>query len=148
MGNYAQNLYNFFKKNGLYLDYECAGIYKISIDNNVAYVGKSDNMLRRLAEHKSEIEYPKTHKYKIFAEAKRKGHNVRFEIIYHAKSKWKKAIIKEIGEVEGQYIRALRPPLNYQIPKESDWHKFDINPSAQSVTLDEILNINNNGLLH
>ena len=140
MSSYAQNLYTYFKKKGYADEFEHPGIYKISIDGIIVYVGKSDDMLWRLAQHYAEFRYPKSHKYKIFFEAKRKGHRVKFEVLYYAKSKWKKAITEEIGEAEGFFIRALQPPLNYQIPKESNWHKFDINPSAQTITLDEILN--------
>ena len=140
MANYEQNLYNYFKSKGYGEKLEHAGIYKISIDGIVAYIGKSDNMLWRFAQHYAAFRKPKSHKYKIFAEAKRKGHIVNFDVLYYANSKYRKAIIKEIGEAEGRYIRALRPPLNYQIPKESDWHKFDVNPTAQTITLDEILN--------
>ena len=140
MANYEQNLYNLFKSKGYDKKLEHAGIYKISIDGIIAYIGKSDNMLWRFAQHYAAFRYPKTHKYKIFAEAKRKGHSVKYDVLYYANSKYRKAIIEEIGEAEGQFIRALRPPLNYQIPKESNWRKYDINPSAQTITLNEILN--------
>lgn len=52
-------------------------------------------------------------------------------------------IIKEIGEKEGEYIRAYRPALNYQIPKASDWTKFDVNPKAHTITFTELLDKQN-----
>lgn len=49
MGNYADNMYNCLKKKGLADKYEKAGIYCIKIDNDIVYIGKSTNMLRRVA---------------------------------------------------------------------------------------------------
>ena len=141
MSNHVENLYKKLQREGFSATFEHAGIYKISIDGIVAYIGKSKNMLRRLAEHIVSLQCPDgSHKYEIFAEAKRNGFIVRFDVLYYANSKYRKAIIEEIGEAEGKYIRALRPPLNYQIPKESDWRKYDINPTAQTISLAEILN--------
>ena len=96
-------------------------------------------MLYRLAEHFVGMKIPKEHKYRILAEAKRKGHRVRFEKIYDAGSQLPSEIEEEIGETEGFYIRRYRPPLNTQIPKESDWRKYDYNSSATTITLSEIL---------
>ena len=47
--------------------------------------------------------------------------------------------VEEIGEAEGFYIRQYLPALNTQIPKESDWRKYDYNANALTVTLEEIL---------
>ena len=80
-------------------------------------------------------------KRNMHSEAKRNGFIVRFDVLYYANSKYRKDIIEEIGEAEGKYIRALRPPLNYQIPKENKWKKYDINPAARTITLEEILNL-------
>ena len=49
MANYAENAYNYFKRKGLAPKYEHAGIYCIKIDNDIVYIGKSLNMLRRIA---------------------------------------------------------------------------------------------------
>ena len=35
--------------------------------------------------------------------------------------------MEEIGKKEGEYIRKYKPVLNTQIPKEEDWHKFEVN---------------------
>ncbi len=139
MPNYVENLYNMLKRKGYAAVFEHAGIYKISIDGIIAYIGKSENMLWRLAQHYVAFKEQSGHKYKIFAEAKKKNHVVNYEVIYYAKSKWKKAIIEEIGEAEGRFIRQYMPPLNWQIPKKENWRKFDTNPLAKTVTLDEIL---------
>ena len=66
-------------------------------------------------------------KYRILAEAQRKGHPIEFDVLYYAESNRKRDILNEIGEKEGEYIRAYRPILNTQIPKEEDWHKWEAN---------------------
>lgn len=96
-------------------------------------------MMWRLAEHYVGMKLPKEHKYQVLAEAKRKGHRVRFEKIYDAASKLPSEIEEEIGKAEERYIRECRPPLNAQIPKESDWRKYDYNAAATTITLDGIL---------
>ena len=96
-------------------------------------------MMWRLAEHYVAMKLPEGHKYMILSEAKRKGHRVRFEKIYDAESKLSSDIEEEIGKAEGELIRKHRPPLNTQIPKEEDWRKYEYNPRAVLVTLDQIL---------
>ena len=49
MGNYAENFYNYLKRKGYDAKYEHAGIYCIKIDDKIVYIGKSSNMLRRVA---------------------------------------------------------------------------------------------------
>ena len=66
-------------------------------------------------------------KYRILAEASRKKHQISFDVLYCAKASGYKAIEEEIGRKEGEYIRQYKPILNTQIPKEDDWHKFDVN---------------------
>lgn len=45
--------------------YGCAGVYTISINETLVYVGKSHNMLRRLTEHIEATRQQAAHKYKI-----------------------------------------------------------------------------------
>ena len=49
MGNYAENSYHYLKRKGFADKYEHAGIYCIKIDDKIVYIGKSSNMLRRVA---------------------------------------------------------------------------------------------------
>ena len=49
MPNYVDNMINFLKRKGLADKYEFAGIYCIKIDDDIVYIGKSHNMLRRVA---------------------------------------------------------------------------------------------------
>ena len=49
MATYADNAYEWLKRKGLADKYEHAGIYCIKIDDDIVYIGKSTNMLRRIA---------------------------------------------------------------------------------------------------
>ena len=47
---YHENMYNYLrKKKGMCSKYEHPGIYSISIDDELVYIGKSHNMLKRIA---------------------------------------------------------------------------------------------------
>ena len=50
-----------------------------------------------------------------------------------------KLIEEELGEKEGEFIRELKPALNTQIPKADNWRSYEINKSASTITLAEIL---------
>ena len=139
MNPYVERVYAKFQKNGLADKYQFAGIYCIKLGGKIVYIGKSDNMLRRLAEHYVGIKTESERKYRILAEAQRKGHAVEFDVLYYAESKSREALEEEIGQKEGEFIRAHMPPLNTQIPKEDDWHHFTRNARAQMITLDELL---------
>lgn len=49
MATYEDNAYNWMKRKGLANKYEHAGIYCIKIDSDIVYIGKSGNMLWRIA---------------------------------------------------------------------------------------------------
>ncbi len=63
-------------------------------------------------------------KYRLLAEAQRKGHSIDFDVLYDAKSRRYAEVEEEIGSKEGEYIR---PVLNTQIPKAENWRKWDVN---------------------
>ena len=126
MPNYVDNMINFLKRKGLADKYEFAGIYCIKIDNDIVYIGKSHNMLKRVAQHYVGIKSQSELKYRILAEAQRKGHTINFDVLYYATGHGYNAIKDEIGTKEGEYIRRYKPALNTQIPKETDYHKFDV----------------------
>ena len=127
MATYTENVYNWLKRKGLADKYEHPGIYCIKINDRIVYVGKSQNMLQRIAEHYVSIKTGKEKKYRIMAEAQRKGYSIDFDVLYYATGRTPAAITEEIGQKEGEYIRQYQPVLNTQIPKAEDWHKFDIN---------------------
>lgn len=127
MATYEENAYNWLKRKGLAAKYEHAGIYCIKIDEKIVYIGKSGNMLRRIAQHYAGIQKDTEKKYRIMSEARRKGHNITFDVLYYANGRRCAEKMAEIGEKEGEYIRRYRPILNAQIPKDSDWTKWDLN---------------------
>ena len=139
MATYAKNIYQWLKRQGYGEAFEHAGIYEITIDGATAYIGKSTDMLWRLAQHYASLKLSKSHKYQILREAKQQGHTVSFKVLCYAKSKRKSDIDEEIGAAEGEYIRRLRPPLNTQIPHANNWREYDYNPAALTVTFEEIL---------
>lgn len=126
MTKYEENAYNWLKRKGLAEKYEHAGIYCIKIDESIVYIGKSYNMLKRVAQHYVAIKTQAEKKYRILAEAHRKGHAINFDVLYYAKEWEYSEIMSEIGEKEGEYIRHYNPILNTQIPKEDDWRSFDV----------------------
>ena len=139
MGNFVENTVAWMECKGLADKYRHAGIYCIKIDADIVYIGKSANMLRRIAEHYVGIKTGSGKKYRIIAEAQRKGHPITFDVLYYAKSKGIINQLAEIGEKEGEFIRRHRPILNTQIPKAEDWKKFDVNEVDARAILNSIL---------
>ena len=139
MPNYETNMYNYLKRKGFNKKYEFAGIYCIKIDNDIVYIGKSHNMLKRVSQHYAAIMGQSEKKYRIFAEAQRKGHSINFDVLYHAAETYYPAVKNEIGQKEGEYIRQYKPILNTQIPREDDWHKFDVCAIDAREVLKELL---------
>ena len=93
------------------------GVYKpnegsILLDGKIVYIGKSRNILMRMAQHYAQLSQGKEHKYRLLAEATRNGHKMCFTVLYRAKQTDYDAITEEIGNMEGRYIRLHRPPLN------------------------------------
>lgn len=137
--SFVSNVYNWLTRKGYAEKYEYAGIYSISIGKQLVYIGKSDNMLRRIAQHYVGIRTESERKYRILAEAQRYGYSINFDVLYYAQQTQQADIEEEIGAKEGEFIRCYKPALNTQIPKADDWHNFDINRSAQTITLQELL---------
>ena len=136
---YEDRVYAMLKRDGWAKQFEHPGIYEIHIDGQTVYVGKSKNMLRRLAQHWVGIKTESERKYRILAEAKRHRHAVRFSVLYYAVELTPKLIEEELGEKEGEFIRELKPVLNTQIPKADNWRSYEINEIASTITLSEIL---------
>lgn len=122
------------EQQGLQDKYQRPGIYSISIAGRLVYIGKSLDMLTRIASHIAEIESPqKQHKYQVLAKAKEQGYSIDFDVMYYSETE------DDTGRAEARLIRKYRPPLNYQIPKEDNYHSFTVNRRAKWVTLEEIL---------
>ena len=137
--SYVDNVYAMLQRRGLSPKYEHPGIYCIKLDDQIVYIGKSENMLRRIAEHYVGIKKGTTKKYRILAEVQRNGYPVDFDVLYDAKRKRIAAIKEEIGRKEGELIRKYRPVLNTQIPKAEDWRKWDVNTVDAREVLKDIL---------
>lgn len=140
MLNYYENMYNKLRQQPLMIQkYEHAGIYCIKINDVVVYIGKSKNMLYRVAQHYVGIKQLTEHKYRLLAEAQRRGYAIEFDVIYNAKSKQKKDIDEEIGKAECFFIRKYKPLLNAQIPHEDNYKKYTLNRKATEMSADEFI---------
>ena len=60
-------------------------------------------------------------------------------MLYYAQSTRYADKLAEIGQKEGECIRKYAPILNTQIPKEEDWHKFDVNTVDAAEVLKRLL---------
>lgn len=69
------------------------------------YIGKSENMLKRVAAHYVGIKTGSEKKYRLLSEIERNGHPIEFDVLYYAKAKGAATIKEEIGRKEGEYIR-------------------------------------------
>ena len=130
------------RRKGLTEKYDCAGVYCIKLNGEIVYIGKSLNMLERIAAHYVGIKKGSELKYRILSEVQRKGKTVEFDVLYYAKSQKYYDIVNEIGEKEGELIREYRPMLNDQIPKKENWRKWDIHILDAKEILNQLLKNN------
>lgn len=125
--------------------YNKPGIYCIKIKDIIVYIGKSQNMLERLAGHLCHINKQsdewRAHKYQVLRQAAENNIPVGFDVLEVVDGD-----NDALGFQEGYYIRKYQPKLNCQIPKEEDYHKYYNNKKALSVTLGEILGETNQTL--
>ena len=66
--SYEDNVCSMLRRRGLSPKYEHPGIYCIKLDDQIVYIGKSENMIRRIAEHYVGIKKGTEKKYRILAE--------------------------------------------------------------------------------
>lgn len=135
---YLDNMYQSLKRKGLAAQFEYAGVYGIWIDNRLVYIGKSQNMLMRMAQHYAAMSKRNEKKYQILDEARKRGCRIRFNVLHYARETEKAAIAEEIGQKEGEFIRKYLPPLNTWVPQAEDWHRNKRNPAIDTVTLEQI----------
>lgn len=122
---YVDNVREMLRRRGLAAKYEHPGIYCIKVRGQIVYIGKSKNMLERIAEHYVEIKKESEDKYRVLAEVQRQGLSIDFDVLYYAKSA---DIENEIGQKEGEFIREYLPVLNTQIPKVENWRRWECVP--------------------
>ena len=119
--------------------YKHPGIYGIYINGHLVYIGKSTDMLWRLAEHYVGVKAQSSHKYRLIAEAKRRGFAVTYKPLYYAVNGTRLEIQEEIGQKESEYIRKYRPILNAQIPNEDEWKQYEFNHAAADLSAEEFI---------
>ena len=125
--SYTDNVCAMLRRRGLAPKYEHPGIYCIKVEGQILYIGKSENMLKRVAYHYVGIKTGSEKKYRLLSEIQRNGHKIEFDVLYYAQKKGAAAIKEEIGSKEGELIRQYLPVLNTQIPKAEDWRKWNTN---------------------
>ena len=69
------------------------------------YIGKSENMLKRIAYHYVGIKAGSEKKYRLLSEIQRNGHPIEFDVLYYAQATGTATIREEIGSKEGELIR-------------------------------------------
>lgn len=137
-GSREEEIYKELLEKGLEQKYGKPGIYSISIDGNLVYIGKAKDMLVRIANHIKEMELNQvSNKYRVLRQAQTAGRKINFDVLYY--SLLEEDIEKDIGDKEGELIRQYLPPLNYQIPKTEDFRKYSVNKKAKYISLQEIL---------
>lgn len=140
MNDRVTEIYNQLLSSGLGEKYSRAGIYSISIGERLVYIGKAKDMLVRIANHINEMESnQKSNKYKVLRQARQQGHQINFDVVYYSPCLLEEDILEDIGNKEGEYIRQLRPCLNYQIPKAANYRQFTVNRQAKYIQLHEII---------
>lgn len=118
--------------------YQKPGIYCIKVGEMVVYVGKSRNMLERIYNHFRSIlntNLTKTKKYVILREIMNAGYVINFDVLQDCSG----MTDDELGEIEGEYIRAFNTDLNQQIPLKGDYKHWTINKRAKYITAKEII---------
>lgn len=135
---YVENVCEMLRRKGLAEKYEHPGVYCIKLKDQIVYIGKSKNMLERVAAHYVGINTGSERKYRIIWEA---AHQldcaIEFDVLYYAQQTVKEDIVEEIGQKEGELIRANRPVLNTQIPKASNWRSWEV----KTLNTDEVLRL-------
>ena len=113
--------------------YKQSGIYQIFIDNKLVYIGRSQNMIERLARHMYYIDVnTKTNKYIQLRRARDAGHRIRFDVLEYCS-------VEQIPFREAYWINLNRPPLNVQIPKLDKPQEYQYNKRAKTIKYEEIL---------
>ena len=137
--SYKENVCKMFRRKGLDDKYDYPGIYCIKVNGQIVYIGKSVNMLERIAAHYVGIKTRSECKYRILAEVQQHGYTVEFDVLYYAQKLKTKDLNEEIGSKEGELIREYRPILNTQIPKEQDWRQWEVVKLNEGLILKQLL---------
>lgn len=101
--------------------YNHSGIYCIKINGEIVYIGKSTNMLKRVANHIYHICNPlspegKGKKYIELRRVRRLGYDIEFDVIEYT-GDTDNIHDKELEKKESYYINKYLPSLNTIIPR-------------------------------
>lgn len=120
--------------------YDHYGIYCIKVDGQIVYVGKSRNMLKRIAQHMYEIEYNKKKNMYLVLRELKSTHQISFDVLTETTEEDD----NEMGHAEAYAIRHHQPCLNVQYPHLDDFMKYDYCKRAKTITAKEIEEILDN----
>lgn len=131
--NYVNELIQLYRSQLPLEKYDMPGVYSITVDNEIVYVGKARNMATRIANHMYLIKdaYLKTEgekfKYGELRRALRNDYIIYFNVLYSSDLSNEEEISKiddDIGPQEAKFINMYMPKLNKQIPDLNDYHKY------------------------
>ena len=121
--------------NGQKEKYNRQGIYGIYVDGKLVYIGKSADMLHRVASHILAIDNigkdARGHKYLILRQSKESGLRVAFDVLEYIDG-----TKEDLDTAEGKWIRKERPVLNMQVPKP-EGKGYHVNKRANTITFQE-----------
>lgn len=102
--------------------FSCRGIYYLTIDDFIVYIGQSNNIKRRIVEHISGVVSVKNQekKYIYLRAARRRGKH----IIFHLLERCDGCTEEELNQKEREYIEFFKPPLNTMYNKGVDVQDF------------------------
>lgn len=111
--------------------YQSPGIYSISVNNHLVYIGKSKNMVNRIASHMynincKEAQEAKAKKYR-FLRAIKEEYPIQFDVVEYGEEG------DDIGNKEALWINKLEPILNLQIPKLENYHSYVVNKRVKEL---------------
>lgn len=114
--------------------YDRYGIYCIKVDDKIVYIGKSRNMLKRIAQHMAEIDYnTDKNMYNVLRELSN-THKLSFDVLTETTD----GNDDEMGLAEAYAIRHHQPCLNIQYPKLENYHSFDYCKRAKTISVKEV----------
>ena len=95
---YEENVRAMIRRRGKEEKYKAPGIYCIKLDGRIVYIGKSINMIDRVAAHYVGIKNEETLKYHIISEAATMlDCPIEFDVLYYAQGQTDEEILEEIG---------------------------------------------------
>lgn len=118
---------------GQYDKYDRQGIYGIFVQGKLVYVGKSANMLWRVASHILAIDGigkdSTGRKYQILRTAKSRGLQISFDVLEYIDG-----TSSDLDRAEAKWINQELPILNTQIPHPKFYKQYTLNQEAKNMT--------------